>query len=329
MMTSNTTYLGATFVVCLSAAIGCGDDTTASGTGGSGATGGTITSSGGSGGVGGTGGQGGSGTGNGGGGSAPLGEHLTYTKSGDLYVARNDGSEEQMIRPGGAGDVTSPVWSPDGSRIAFIARTDNGSDWGLYVTDPDGGNEQTVLEPTAHPGIGAPAWFPDGERLAYHFNAGGHNDINVVSVDGTNDETIIGAASNDGAPAVSPDGATIVYQSDVALWTANADGTGAQVLVETLPELFTVEPVWAHDGSLIYFSAGDFEADIYQVRPDGTELTQISSASAGEYSPTVSADGSTLAVYHFGTPPGVYTVDLADGAVSLLVEGASEPSYEP
>lgn len=60
-----------------------------------------------------------------------------------------------------------------------------------------------------------------------------------------------------------------------------------------------VEPEWNRTAGLIVFAADAGGAwDIYSIRPDGTELTQLTALAGDERSPTVAADGSLLAYQH-------------------------------
>ena len=58
-------------------------------------------------------------------------------------------------------DDGAPVWSPDGSQIAFTStRDDNGE---IFVMNADGTNPINI---TNHPaGDGSPAWYPIGARM--------------------------------------------------------------------------------------------------------------------------------------------------------------------
>jgi Tol biopolymer transport system component len=57
---------------------------------------------------------------------------------------------------GGPQDST-PVWSPDGSRLAFLRAGQ------VHVVSPSGGEPQQVTDLPR--GAGTPAWSPDGTRL--------------------------------------------------------------------------------------------------------------------------------------------------------------------
>jgi TolB protein len=303
---------------------GSGNAAGAAGSGGSagvGAAGGTA----GAGGTGGTAGAGGTG-------GVVVGERIAYRKQlasfGALFTARVDGSDELQVTND---DSTDPTWSPDGKRIAFMARPDSATPFGLFVIDADGSNRQTVIAAGAAPIAGTPDWSPDGTRIAFQVNAGGHHDIHTVAPDGTNLVPLIATPDNEGAPSWSPDGTKIAFSRNLALWIANADGSEAHAIVQNLPEMFTIGPDWAPDGSRIVFSVGDFEADLYTVAPDGTGVQKLTSAPGGEYAPSFSPSGQSIAVYHFESTAnyGIFRVDPTSGALSVLIPEGESPSYQP
>jgi dipeptidyl aminopeptidase/acylaminoacyl peptidase len=90
---------------------------------------------------------------------------VTDASATTIWVAPTDGGAP--ARPFSAGPHdTSPRWSPDGSRLAFLAdRGGEGHGSQLYVASLDGGEPQPI---TAAPfGVTAVSWSPDGARLAY------------------------------------------------------------------------------------------------------------------------------------------------------------------
>lgn len=105
---------------------------------------------------------------------SPDGSTLLATHEDDLHlqeaepVALNvDGSGSRRLLD----DGSSPVFSPDGSRIALIRRTPDyqreyGEDTDLYVINADGSGVRRL---TRTPGLIelSPSWDPSGERLAY------------------------------------------------------------------------------------------------------------------------------------------------------------------
>lgn len=79
----------------------------------------------------------------------------------DLWIVPLDGSAPARQMTFRAGSETSPRWSPDGTRVAFLAKEgDHTQVWSLPVA----GGEARRL--TSHPeSIAALDWAPDGKRL--------------------------------------------------------------------------------------------------------------------------------------------------------------------
>ena len=98
--------------------------------------------------------------------------YLTGDRHTHLYVF--DLATEKTTRlTAGDYDVSSPAWSPDGRRIAFVAnRTDNpdgNSNTDLWVVEADRPDpEAPPRQITTNPGSDSqPAWSPDGEWIAH------------------------------------------------------------------------------------------------------------------------------------------------------------------
>jgi TolB protein len=66
-----------------------------------------------------------------------------------------DGSGQTNLTNSGAGD-SSPAWSPDGTRIAFMSGRDGNHQ--VYVMDADGSGQTNLTDNPADDGF--PAWSP-------------------------------------------------------------------------------------------------------------------------------------------------------------------------
>ena len=109
----------------------------------------------------------------------------------------------------------SPVWSPDGTQVAFIRRQHN--HWEIYVIDVTTGQQTRLTDTPALDGVAAssvsPAWSPDGEYIAYLTEQTGQWEIGAMKADGSEQAPLFGTEL---------DGLTLVYAfaSERALdWT--------------------------------------------------------------------------------------------------------------
>ncbi len=94
---------------------------------------------------------------------SPDGEWVTFMETGaqeDLFVARTDGSEYRRLTDDQFRD-RSPVWSPDGSRLAFYS--DRSGDYQVWTIRPDGSDLRQVTHSTR---ASLPTWSPDGTLIA-------------------------------------------------------------------------------------------------------------------------------------------------------------------
>jgi dipeptidyl aminopeptidase/acylaminoacyl peptidase len=128
-------------------------------------------------------------------------DRLEYQYNGAGFVAGRepelwlvdvaDGAARRLTK--GRTAVNSPVWSPDGTRIAFATdrRTDHDLRWHrqVYVVDVATGVETRITD-TGDSAFDEPAWLPDGRTLAvlghrYPARAGSRNDIWLFAADGS------------------------------------------------------------------------------------------------------------------------------------------------
>ena len=219
----------------------------------------------------------------------------------NLWIVDSDGANHRPLLSGRT-DYTSPRWSPDGTRIAYVS--DAGGSRQLYVRWMDTG--QTALVSNLQESPEALVWSPDGsslafsmqvpaqteplakppekpegaewaepvkviERVFYRFDGAGYlepgySHIFVVPAEGGTPRQLTDGDYNHGGPlSFRPDGSAILFSAN-----RRAD--------------------WEHDPR---------ESDVYSVSLADGELEQLTDRDGPDGQPTVSPDGRLIAYVGF------------------------------
>src|SRR4051812_9753869 len=133
--------------------------------------------------------------------------HIVFSYAGDLWkVARTGGDATHLTT--GAGLETHPIFSPDGTQIAFEGEYDGNRD--VYVMPADGGIPKRL---TFHPGEDTPVgWSPDGKSILFRTSRDAYSRfprLYTVSTDGAFPTPVDLPAGDSGS--FSPDGTHIAY----------------------------------------------------------------------------------------------------------------------
>lgn len=212
----------------------------------------------------------------------------------------------------------APVWSPDGTSIAFVHDLNN-SGYSIYTMNADG-SQQTRLAATDN--LGFHAWSTGGKRIVFQ---GNDYEIHVMNADGSQDTRL---TNNQGYfPSVSPDGMRIAYFSDRAgnreIYVINTDGTRQICMwTEDHPTKTFTEVSWSPDSSRIAFSADDIH---YVINVNDSQETRLTEAFV--WSP----DGTRIAlVSNRDGNKEIYVRNL-DGSqeIRLTTNGGTSPFWSP
>ena len=187
---------------------------------------------------------------------SPDGERLAYVL-GERYMSKYGYSDRDVLfvlGPDGYGPInlfstidqreswigSSPVWSPNGEKLAFFERDSRGSNR-LYTIRPDGTDLRELGDGFSMHRLTGLQWSPDGTKLLYGFGAGPKNvlarNIYVLNSDGSDPFPV----TKGGYASWSPDGSLIaitphsdsIIPDDIDFYvaTANADGGDRRILV--------------------------------------------------------------------------------------------------
>ena len=121
-------------------------------------------------------------------------------RDGGLIILHADGTETSLLGPMGPREqsyLTAAI-SPDGSRVAYTAKTEDGlaaelyvTDSALYVMDVDSGRTTLLVEPSMG-SVYQPTFSPDGTQIAYIDGGGDHShSVWVVNADGSDPHMIV------------------------------------------------------------------------------------------------------------------------------------------
>ena len=127
---------------------------------------------------------------------SPNGNKIVYSKiiaedlncpgkiTAHIAVMNTDGSGQQQLTSDRCGSY-EPVWSPDGTRIAFTSdRTNNEEVWAMAA---DGSNQTRLTDDLELDS--SPSWSPDGSRIAFDSSRTGAFQIWTMNADGTNQQS--------------------------------------------------------------------------------------------------------------------------------------------
>lgn len=220
----------------------------------------------------------------------------------DIYTMEADGSNVQRLTNNPAPD-SSPRWSPDGTKIAFLRS--NGLTFDIYVMNADGSN-QTRLTNNLRVLGEPPDWSSDGTRIVFALESGGFSftrEIFVVNADGTNLTQLTNSGRNS-SPHWSPDGTRIVFYrfgGTVGIYVMNADGSNQTQLTNSP---YDHSPRWSPDSSRITFisirddpsptTCNDCNVEIYSMNADGSNQTRLTNNPRFDASPEWSPDGTRI-----------------------------------
>ena len=219
-------------------------------------------------------------------------------------------------------DDLSPVWSPDGSRIAFLSSR-SGNRANIYVMNADGSGPRPLTTDSVFAAYPY-SWSPDGSRLAF---AGGQytGHIFVVTADGSSLTRLTSDTAADGSPAWSPDGTKIAFvRADgpySRIYVMNADGSAG--IPVTNASASDYDPHWSAQGSTLtftrYWPSDTANSGVQVMNADGSGLHRISPG----HSPRWSPDGTRILFQDIG----LWVAD-ADGLNAHRVANSYDP-FQP
>ena len=279
---------------------------------------------------------------------SPDGRQLIFTSNRTgaqaIWISGADGSQARLFFDGaGLGtDPATPVWSPDGTRIAFAMKPAGSADENeseIYVIRSD---RKEVRRLTRAPGDDShPHWTADGKRIFFNSARATPDlkadwsrqwiDIYSTALDGSDVRRHTDCRSICTYPVPSPDGRAIAHRKVTETpglqWNLDPGRRNSEVFVTSIDGSSSINvsnssaydgwPMWSPGGRwLVFVSNRDKVANtgqVYAVRQDGSGLTALTSGTISRVQPSFSGDGKRLFVYEH-----VETADFEIGHIASL-----------
>ncbi len=194
---------------------------------------------------------------------------------------RRDGPHEKLYPLSGAGGmVSTPVWSPDGKRLAFVQGDRRGNS-DIMVLDLLTGRARRLTDGN---GISTePSWNPQGTQIAFTSDREGGPQVFLMQDDGSNLRRLTGEGLYNASPAWSPNGAMVAYVSrfegkfDLFVYKLG-EGKAYQI---TTGVSTSESPAWSPDERRLVFTSNRFgSSQLFTTDLSGRQIVRLTELSA-------------------------------------------------
>lgn len=208
-------------------------------------------------------------------------------------------------RPLAVPDGVQPSWSPHGLRIAFWGLAQPGARRAIWTLSEQGGAPVPVVDDAFY--NWSPVWSPDGGFLYFASNRGGSMNLWRVAIDERSGrvlgspQPITTSSEWSALPSFSRDGSRLVFATNSGRSfveqvpfdpeTGRVDGPPALVYQGARSiRSCDVSP----DGAWLALWASSPAEDLLLIRPDGSDLRQLTNDLARDRTPRWSPDGRRI-----------------------------------
>jgi TolB protein len=213
----------------------------------------------------------------------------------ELYRMRGDGGGVRRLTRE-AMEAVEVSWSPDGSRVLFVASQGRGAE--IYVANPATGEQHRLTRGEAL--NSSPVWSPDGRHIVFRSFAEGSARLYIMKADGSERRRLTDADEEEASPAFSPDGRQLAYvvlkhprRSQIKV--LDMSSRASRMLSQEPPSAAEHGPVWSPDGRRIaYMVSKDRNNHVHLMAPDGSDKQVLTSGSGRHNDPQWSPDGTRL-----------------------------------
>jgi dipeptidyl aminopeptidase/acylaminoacyl peptidase len=268
---------------------------------------------------------------------------IAFVYQGDIWLISADGKAQRRLTTDGG--YSTPRWSPDASRLAFVRGTGVQGRLGLMNAD---GSGKKLLAGTAGAGDAGPVWSPRGNLVAFthtaEMNGDGQLDVRdesevwLVEADGSNPRRLV--AGRD--PAWSPEGLRLAfvtngvvstqapYRHDNSLNLVNTQGQNEWTLltVAKVPSQLNVgggvtlspsttllkAPSWRADGQRLACTTQGHTGLVLTLNLSGADLKVVDTSYEGGFGRALYAPVGEYLAYEAQPPSGAGEIGVVDGS---------------
>ena len=269
-------------------------------------------------------------------GISPDGREIAFASGGDLWTVSSEGGAARLLVAHSAHE-SRPLYSPDGTRLAFNSNRNGGED--VFLMDLATGDVSRLTYDSGSEQL--TGWSRDGEWVYFTSSAqdiSGRHDVYRVRASGGTPMVVAGDRFESeffAAPAPEAGLLAISTRANMArgqwwrnghshideaeIWTVReADrSAAAPVYTKVSDGGKNLWPMWGGDGTALYFmSDRSGSENLWRSGLDGSGDEQITDFRAGRVLwPSITTDGSTIA---FERDFGIWRHDVAAGRARRL-----------
>jgi Tol biopolymer transport system component/DNA-binding winged helix-turn-helix (wHTH) protein len=257
---------------------------------------------------------------------SPDGESVAYvwrknaTGYGQIYIKSLTSGQARQLTSEQPANQLNPVWSPDGSRIAFVRKDDTHSSIIVVSSSGGPGDEIYSLPVNSAREYGGLAWSADGLSLIFPQQNTLEGPSYLIQLS-LGDRTVHSITAppllwdGDFFPTVSPDGRTLAF-------IRGSEQLARDVYIMSLPNgpaqrithgCLAMSLAWTEDSSSIVFSSSRNGAlSLWRIQAGGGDPQRLAAVGDDAYAPAIAKHGHRLIYSHGSATWGIFAVDLTD-----------------
>ena len=253
----------------------------------------------------------------------------------DLVVSDYDGFNPHVLLRQKINPITSPVWSPDGKKIAYVSYINNRQ--AIIVITLATGERKVIAN---FPGMNsAPAFSPDGNYMAMALSGSDFVDSTELYVMNLHTRALTRYTTygNNTSPAWSPDGKSIAFNSDRGgspqIYLLDLSSKAVSRISYTGANNYA--PEFTPDGQNLVIMTQQSGAGAIRIGTLnlGSNIINIITTGQLDKSPSIAPNGDMIVYANYDSAHGILSETSLDGTVQIKLpatEGTVEsPAWSP